>query len=135
MRDLCSAAEAVMFEGDTFLVMAKSGSPLDCETCDYDETEVALGYNNLDRQRFEKISEIIKSFRKTCQRTGESFVGFESQFDGVAVVLEPLTKNTFILIASTDPRTHVAMVKYNIQMAQLHFAEIATMDKFVRKCG
>jgi Ras-related GTP-binding protein A/B len=135
MRDLCSAAEAVMFEGDTFLVMAKSGSPIDCDATDYDANEVAAGYNNLDRQRFEKISEIIKSFRKTCQRTGEVFVGFESQFDGLTVVLEPLTKNTFVLLVSTDPRSHVAMIKYNVHMAQLHFAEIATMNKFHRKCG
>jgi Ras-related GTP-binding protein A/B len=124
-----------MFEGDTFLVMAKSGSPLDCETCDFDDTEVALGYNQLDKQRFEKISELIKSFRKTCQRTGETFVGFESQFDGITIVLEPLTRNTFVLVVSTDPRSQVAMIKYNVQSSQLHFAEIATHTKFQRKCG
>lgn len=84
--------------------MAKSGSPIDCDPSDLDEVEVAAGVQNLDRQRFEKISEIVKSFRKTCQRTGEVFAGFETAFDELTVVLEPLSKNTYVLVVSVDPR-------------------------------
>jgi Ras-related GTP-binding protein A/B len=32
-----------------------------------DDREVAGNAEVLDRQRFEKISEIVKGFRKTCQ--------------------------------------------------------------------
>lgn len=135
MRDLCRAAEAVAFEGETFLVMAKSGSPLDCDATDYDGVEVARGYNRLSRERFEKICEIVKHFRKTCARTNEQFVGFETSFDGCAVVLEPLTKNTYLLVVATDPRVHPAMIKYNIGQCQLHFAEVGTQKHFTRKCG
>lgn len=135
IRDLCGAAEAVVFEAETFLTMAKSGSPLDADPADYEPAEVSRGYGKLDRQRFEKISDIVKSFRKTCQRTGEQFVGFESTFDGVTVVLECLTKNTFILVVTTDPRVHVGFIKYNIHEAQLHFAEFGAMSDFTRKCG
>lgn len=94
----------VVFEAETFLVMAKSGSPLDAEVEEYDSIEIANGVANLDRDRFEKISEIVKRFRKTCQRTGEEFSGFESTFDGLTVVLEPLTRNTFVLAVVADPR-------------------------------
>jgi hypothetical protein len=61
-----------VFEGETFLVMAKSGSPLDAAELELDEWESERGVGRLDRQRFEKVSEIIKSFRRTCQRTGSS---------------------------------------------------------------
>ena len=40
----------------------------------------------------------------TTRRTGENFTGFEAQFDGCTVVLEPLTKNTYVLMVSIDSR-------------------------------
>jgi len=58
--------EAVVFETETFLVIAKSGSPLDCDPSDLDQREKDGGIAELDRQRFEKMSDIIKGFRKTC---------------------------------------------------------------------
>lgn len=61
------AVETVLFESETFLVIAKSGTPLDSEPSDFDAKEVEAGVKGLDPQRFEKISEIIKGFRKTCQ--------------------------------------------------------------------
>lgn len=67
VRDVCLAVEVVAFEAETFLVIAKSGSPLDCDPADLDDRESAEGGKQLDRRRFEKISEIIKGFRKTCQ--------------------------------------------------------------------
>ena len=91
------------FESETFLVISKSGSPLDCDESDLDEQERTYGAQGLSKQRFEKISEIVKGFRKTCQRTGETFTGFETRFDECTVVLEPLTQNQFVLIVSADP--------------------------------
>ncbi|EIW69853.1 Gtr1/RagA G protein Gtr1 [Tremella mesenterica] len=135
MRDLCLAAEAVMFEAETFLVIAKSGSPLDSDPSQMDDNEVKSGAKALDPQRFEKISEIIKGFRKTCQRIGETFSSFESKFDDCTVVLEPLTRNTFILIVSVDPRIESAMLTYNIYHAQVHFADFSNRDGVKRKCS
>jgi len=57
----------VIFEAETFLVIAKSGSPLDADTSELDRHEIEGGAKVLDRQRFEKTSEIVKGFRKTCQ--------------------------------------------------------------------
>jgi Ras-related GTP-binding protein A/B len=66
VRDISLAAEVVLFEAQTFLVIAKSGSPVDCDETEFDEVERQGGVNWLDRQRFEKISEIVKKFRTTC---------------------------------------------------------------------
>lgn len=38
------------------------------------------------------------------RRTGEEFTGFESKFDGCCVVMEPLTRNTYVLVVASDPR-------------------------------
>jgi Ras-related GTP-binding protein A/B len=148
MRDLLGAAECVVFEAETFLAMAKSGSPIDCDPSELEEVEVERGVPHLDRQRFEKISEIVKSFRKTCQRTGEAFTGFETAFDGLSVVLEPMSKNTYILVVSVDPRVReftgnvafqltpdAGLIKYNIAEAHCHLAEVGTWTTFTRKCN
>ncbi|KAL7422705.1 GTP-binding protein gtr1 [Cryptotrichosporon argae] len=135
LRDLALAAEAALFESETFLIMAKSGSALGAEAQEFDAREVASGVGALDAKRFEKISEIVKGFRKTCQRNGEQFFGFETKFEECTVVLEPLTKNTFIMLVSTDPRIEPAMLQYLIHNAQLHFVEIGTLTEIARKCG
>jgi Ras-related GTP-binding protein A/B len=67
LRDLCLAVEIVVFEAETFLVIAKSGSPLDADASELDRHELEGGAEVLDKQRFEKTSEIVKGFRKTCQ--------------------------------------------------------------------
>ena len=67
LRDLCLAVEVAVFEAETFLIIAKSGSPLDADIADLDKREVKGGMRALDRKRFEKISDTIKGFRKTCQ--------------------------------------------------------------------
>lgn len=103
LRDMLGAAEIAAFESETFLIMAKSGSPLDSDASEADDVERAKGVPKLDPERFEKISEIVKSFRKTCQKTGEQFYGFDAQFDGVTVVLEPMTRNTFAMVVGVDP--------------------------------
>lgn len=87
----------MLFERQTFLVLAKSGSGLDADpeheapssssikgvsakTIEenkskavmmdvegLDEVEIAGGARGLERKRFEKISEVVKGFRRTCQ--------------------------------------------------------------------
>lgn len=54
-------------------MIAKSGSPLDAHPSEMDPSEVRGGAKTLDGQRFEKISEIVKGFRKTCQYASLDF--------------------------------------------------------------
>ncbi|WVQ86022.1 hypothetical protein IAT38_008190 [Cryptococcus sp. DSM 104549] len=135
LRDLTLSVEAVLFESETFLVIAKSGSPLHCDTNDMDAVEVQNGAKGLDPQRFEKISDIIKGFRKVSSRSGEKYQGFEAKFDDCTVVLEPLTYSTFILLVSVDPRIEPGALQYNIHRAQAHMAEFGAKGPLTRKCG
>ncbi|WWC92149.1 uncharacterized protein L201_007103 [Kwoniella dendrophila CBS 6074] len=136
LRDLCLAVEAVLFEADTFLVIAKSGSPLDCDPSDLDQVEIDNGAKELDQQRFEKISEIIKGFKKTCSRNHEQYHGFEAKFDDCTIILEPLTKNTYIMLISVDPRVETGALLYNVHQASPHMVEFATKHTLEQqKCG
>ncbi|WWC98727.1 hypothetical protein V866_005620 [Kwoniella sp. B9012] len=136
LRDLCLGVEAVLFEADTFLVIAKSGSPLDCDPSDLDAVEIDNGARELDQQRFEKISEIVKGFKKTCSRNHEQYHGFEAKFNDCTIVLEPLTKNTYIMIVSVDPRVETGALLYNVHQSSAHMVEFATKHTLeVQKCG
>ncbi|WVN89649.1 uncharacterized protein L203_104879 [Cryptococcus depauperatus CBS 7841] len=135
LRDLCLCVEAVAFESETFLVIAKSGSSLECDKSELDAVEVKNGADQLDPQRFEKISEIVKTFRKVCQRNHEQYQGFEAKFDDCTIVLEPMTRNTFVLLISIDPRIETAAMLYNINQARNHLAEFGAKIRLERKCG
>lgn len=96
LRNLTSSLEAVLFERQTFLVLAKSGSGLDADPGlskadsssqtgntssagkstnsqsmldlgGLDQVEILGGARGLEKKRFEKFSEVIKAFRRTCQ--------------------------------------------------------------------
>jgi Ras-related GTP-binding protein A/B len=84
------------------------------------------------------------------RRTAEEFTGFEAKFDGCCVVMEPLTKNTYVLVVSSDPRVgkfssplygleltsaETAMIQHNIYHAQVHMGEFSTKNVLDRKCG
>lgn len=47
------------------------------------------------------------------RRTAEQFMGFESKFDECTVVLEPMTKNTFLLLISVDPRIGTVIIRHS----------------------
>jgi len=90
------------------------------------------------------------SHRLILRRTAEEFTGFEAKFDGCCVVMEPLTKNTYVLVVSSDPRVgksfslshrleltlaETAMIQHNIYHAQVHMGEFSTKNVLDRKCG
>lgn len=87
-----------------------------------------------------------------CRKTGEQWFGFEATFDDCRVVLEPSTKNTFMMVVSVDPRvgehstvlpycsrTHrwaeTGMLSLNLHNMQPHLAEFAGRTSLDRKCG
>jgi Ras-related GTP-binding protein A/B len=41
-------------------------------------------------------------------------MGFESKFDACTVVLEPMTRNTFLLLISVDPRIGESTVTHPV---------------------
>ena len=91
------------------------------------------------------------------RKTGETWLGFESTFDNCRVVVEPMTKNTFGLVISTDPRigesllalassgwripprtltgAETGLLQYNMNMARPHIADFSQKSLLERKCS
>ncbi|KAG7571271.1 hypothetical protein FFLO_00783 [Filobasidium floriforme] len=161
LRNISSCLEAVLFERQTFLVLAKSGSGLDADPDldpgastgtnktlgntgaaedeeknkvkakavmmdveGLDEVEVANGARGLERKRFEKISEVVKGFRRTCQRNSQPFINLEARFDNASIGLDVLTSNTYLMLVSSEPWVEPSLLMFNIEQARQHFEEL-----------
>jgi len=122
---MLSCTEAVLFESQTFLVLAKSGSDLDCDETELEEYERLGGAVGFNRKRFEKISEIVKEFRHTCRRTMEPFVNWEMRLPQACIALDALTPNTYLMLVSTEPWVEPHLLMLNIDQARSHFDELA----------
>ena len=51
-----------------------------------------------------RLSSDVNVLADCGRRTGEQWLGFESTFDDCRVLVEPLTRNSFVLVISVDPR-------------------------------
>ncbi|KAL7418238.1 Gtr1/RagA G protein conserved region-domain-containing protein [Mrakia frigida] len=163
LREISSATEAVLFERQTFLVVARSRplparvqgpggklrrpKPKALVTADgdsggmdwgedhhaegggvWEETEVDVG----DSKRFEKISEMIKSFRIFLQNGDDSTVYYGSiinwQVDlpNCSISIEAFTSNTYCLVISNDLRADANHLLDCIRIAKEHFEELST---------
>ncbi len=57
----------------------------------------------LEPTRYERTSELIKSFKYTCSRVREEFHTLEVDLPDFSAVLDELTKNTYVLVILHDP--------------------------------
>lgn len=94
--EACNATEVILFERTTFLVIATSSS-------DVSESTTAASTHALEGKRFERTSELIKAFKQSCSRLREEFHSLEMELAEFTVVLEELTKNTYVLVVVHDP--------------------------------
>lgn len=124
LRNISSSIEAVLFERQTFLVLAKSGSEIDADEDELDGVEVRGGVKGLDRKRFEKVSEIIKGFRLDCLKSGEAFANWEARFKNASMAMDVLTANTCLMLIASEPWVEPALLMYNIREARKHFEEL-----------
>lgn len=94
---------------------------------------------HLEPTRYERTSELIKSFKYTCSRVREEFHTLEVDLDDFSAVLDELTKNTYVLVILHDPTigelllmllryltichtvAETAAVKLNIRLARNKF--------------
>lgn len=56
----------------------------------------------MDITRYERTSELIKSFKQSCIRTREEFHSLEMELADFTAVMDELTKNTYVLIVVHD---------------------------------
>ncbi|KAG9015118.1 GTP-binding protein gtr1 [Tulasnella sp. JGI-2019a] len=135
---MCSAYEVILFERTTFLIIARSGdiSMFDSDSDTEDEqrhcaesdgtnhVDQGLGPEEMDPYRFNKISEIIKSFKISCTKLQEQFNGLEIRYPTYTALLEILTANTYVLIIVADPTIQSAALKLNVRLAREKFDEL-----------
>lgn len=90
--EISEAQEVVLFERTTFLVI----SHVTINSVNKNNNENLV--NGLDRKRFEKISNIIKTFKQSCSKMRSQFqtVSLHGRF--CSAYIDTLTANTFIMV-------------------------------------
>ncbi len=114
LAEFTECDELVLFERNTFLVLASS------------ETSLPL-----DPYRFEKISNTIKQFKIVTTRYRSSYEGFTIRDGNTIICMKPFTEFTSIMVISSTERTSEycgsirtvdeALISMNIQCARQYF--------------
>ncbi|KAF8912025.1 Gtr1/RagA G protein conserved region-domain-containing protein [Gymnopilus junonius] len=117
----CNATEVILFERTTFLVIATSSSPSSPSASPSEETSEC---EPLDPKRYERTSELIKSFKHSCSRVREEFRALEMELYDFTAVLDEMTRNTYVMVIVHDPTIEAAAVKLNIRLARKKFEEL-----------
>ena len=97
----CNATEVILFERTTFLVIASSSPTPSLDTSL--ELEGTPGVSKLDSKRYERTSELIKSFKHSCSRVREEFRSLEMELHDFTAVLDEMTRNTYVMVIIHDP--------------------------------
>ena len=88
LAEFTECDELVLFERNTFLVLASSENSL-----------------SLDPYRFEKISNTIKQFKIVTTRYRSSYEGFTIRDGNTIICMKPITEFTSIMVISSTERT------------------------------
>jgi Ras-related GTP-binding protein A/B len=83
--DISDAQEVVLFEKTTFLVVSHVSPSTNSG-------------KNLDPKRFEKISNIIKTYKQSCGKMRSQFQSISLQGNNCCAYIDSLTANTFIMV-------------------------------------
>lgn len=107
----CEAEEVVIFERTTFLVISSARGIPDA-------------LENPHKDRFEKISNIVKQFKQSCTKLGSNFVSFQLRTGRFSCYIDVLTANTYILVVMPAGSAESATVLGNISFARKHFEKL-----------
>ncbi|WFD42624.1 GTP-binding protein gtr1 [Malassezia psittaci] len=150
LADTCSAAEVVLFEKATFLIMShysnmKSASiqPQEIEhthevSLDSEDTDTILleglsasmlpggksAMKTPTNDRYERISELVKQFKIACLDSHHQVQALEFRTPLFSAYLDVLTSSTYVLVIATDPAIQLSAVKRNIELSRGHFERL-----------
>lgn len=106
--NISEAEEVVLFERSTFLVIShvssSSNGAGDTKSLNgngsglYSSSSDAVSRNGLDPKRFEKISNIIKTFKQSCSKMRSQFQAISLHGNNCSAYIDILTANTFIMV-------------------------------------
>jgi len=85
---------------------------------DMNEKKVAPHF---DTHRFEKISNIVKQFKLSCEKAQSQFQGMEVSNSKFTAFIDAFTANTYIMVIISNPNVHTATTLMNIKNARRHF--------------
>ncbi|CAI4232939.1 unnamed protein product [Auanema sp. JU1783] len=101
---IVDADEVLLFEKTTLLVIAHA--------------EIA---EHKDPHRFEKVSNIIKQFKLSCNKMHSHFEYMQVRNSKFAAFIDSFTPNTFIMVIVSDGNVSAATTLMNIKNARKHF--------------
>ncbi len=76
---------------------------------------------HFDTHRFEKISNIVKQFKLSCEKAQSQFQGMEVSNSRFSAFIDAFTANTYIMVIVSDMNVHTAATLMNIKNARRHF--------------
>lgn len=74
-----------------------------------------------DNHRFEKISNIVKQFKLSCEKAQSQFQGMEVSNSNFSAFIDAFTANTYIMVIVSRRDVHTAATLLNIKNARSHF--------------
>mmetsp|Transcript_19384 Transcript_19384/g.28272 ORF Transcript_19384/g.28272 Transcript_19384/m.28272 type:complete len:145 (-) Transcript_19384:310-744(-) len=83
---------------------------------------------HFDTHRFEKISNIVKQFKLSCEKAQSQFQGMEVSNSRFSAFIDAFTANTYIMVIVSNPNVHTAATLLNIKNARSHF------ERFIPRC-
>ncbi|KAA8496344.1 Ras-related GTP-binding protein A [Porphyridium purpureum] len=110
LRALCVACEAdevVLFERATFLVIAQAHTK-----------------PHEDVHRFEKISNIIKQFKLSCNKSRSQFESLQLQNESITALIDNFTQYTCVMLITSDRRARPAITTFNVHNVRDYFERL-----------
>ncbi|KAG7841669.1 hypothetical protein KL942_001548 [Ogataea angusta] len=118
-NSILNAREMILFEKTTFLVISSTN-------------KFNVGSDELDPKRFEKISNIIKTYKQSVNKIRTNFNNLVLHGRNSSIYLDVLTSNIYIMIIMDNPKSTFTghqvddenLVLENIKVARAQFEKI-----------
>jgi Ras-related GTP-binding protein A/B len=88
---------------------------------DANATGTSPSPGQFDTHRFEKISNIVKQFKLSCEKAQSQFQGMEVSNSKFSAFIDAFTANTYIMVIVSRRDVHTAATLMNIKNARSHF--------------
>ncbi|CAL1156390.1 unnamed protein product [Cladocopium goreaui] len=105
------ADEVVIFEKNTFLVITRAHTK-----------------EMQDQYRFEKLSNIIKQYKLSCQKAKTNFRNFVVKNDSFRAIIEPFLTHSYIMVVISDLSITSAATSANLWAARAYFSDMVKAD-------
>ncbi|CCF55726.1 hypothetical protein KAFR_0A02900 [Kazachstania africana CBS 2517] len=112
-KSILNAYEIILFEKSTFLVICSSNGNMGSQSKSLLNNEL-----NLDPKRFEKISNIMKTFKQSCTKLKS---GFTTLILNDSIYVTEISSNMVCFIVLNDTDQPKEIIMENIQKAKKEF--------------